>query len=75
MVNINEMTKENIPGKFYVKNSCVGCGMCTDSASDYFKLNEEGYACVYKQPSNDDENKICKEALENCPVNAIKDEE
>ena len=26
---------------------------------------------VYKQPENDEETKACEEALENCPVDAI----
>ena len=32
---------------------------------------DEGYSFVYKQPENEEEEKLCQQALEECPVEAI----
>ena len=37
-----------------------------------FKRNDDGgYSFVYHQPSNPEEEKLAKEAMEGCPVEAI----
>ena len=35
--------------------------------------NDGGYSYVFKQPTSEDEEKLCKEAMEGCPVEAIGD--
>jgi ferredoxin len=37
-------------------------------------MRTEGYSYVYKQPVNADEEELCIEALEGCPVEAIGDD-
>jgi len=74
-----ENIKENIPGKYYVNEDCIGCSLCGEIASDNFRTDFEGnlevvYSYVFKQPDNDTEAARCEEAMLNCPANAIKDD-
>ncbi|MBF0232513.1 MAG: ferredoxin [Desulfamplus sp.] len=63
---------ENVPGRFYVDTRCIGCSVCTEIAPDHFATNhDEGYEYVYSQPSGEAEVRLCNEAMEICPVNAI----
>ncbi len=63
---------ENVPGKFYVDDQCIACDACVMEAPDFFVMNDDdGHAYVCKQPSNEAEEKLCQEALEACPVEAI----
>ena len=63
---------DNVPGKFYVDDQCIDCDLCRETASDNFTRNEDGgYSFVYKQPTSPDEEALCKEAMEGCPVEAI----
>jgi len=52
------------------KNFCLGCGTCVAIAPKSFKLGTDGKAEVI-EPVGDDE-KIIKEAIDSCPVSAIK---
>ncbi|MBO0721780.1 MAG: ferredoxin [Blastocatellia bacterium] len=63
---------ENAPGRYYVDSRCVDCDVCRDIAPDNF-AREAGrkYSFVYKQPENAEEESLCQEALEACPVEAI----
>lgn len=59
-------------GKFYVDSQCIDCNLCRETAPDNFKRDDDGgYSYVYKQPGNEEEEKLCQEALEACPVEAI----
>ena len=69
---MSDKVPENVDGPFYVTEECIACGLCVDSAGACFKFNDdESNAFVYKQPEND-EIKECREALDGCPVDAIK---
>ncbi len=66
--------KENSSGKMFVDQSCIACDACVLTAPENFKMHEEdGHAYVSKQPTNPEEEKLCKEAMEGCPVEAIGD--
>ena len=70
-VFVNRYT-DNVPGKFYVDDQCIDCDLCRETAPDNFTRNEEGgYSFVFKQPGTPDEEALCKEAMEGCPVEAI----
>lgn len=72
MANKGEKNPDNVSGKWYVDAQCIDCDLCRTTAPDNFKQNpDEGYSYVYKQPENEDEAKLCQEALEECPVEAI----
>ena len=72
MATKDDRVKENVVGKFYVDTQCIDCDLCRTTAPANFKQNEdEGYSYVYKQPETDEEAKLCQEALDECPVEAI----
>lgn len=72
MANIEDKYPDNVPGKYYVDEECIDCDLCRQTAPDNFERNEDkGYSYVYKQPVNADEEELCIEALEGCPVEAI----
>jgi len=46
--------------------------LCRETASANFKRNDDGgHSYVYKQAENPEEEALCKEAMEGCPVEAI----
>ena len=63
---------ENIEGKFYVDDQCIDCDLCRETAPANFKRNDDGgHSFVYKQPESPEEEGLCNEAKEGCPVEAI----
>jgi ferredoxin len=52
------------------KNLCIGCGTCVTIAPKSFKLTDDGKAEVI-EPLGDDK-KTVKDAIDSCPVQAIK---
>jgi ferredoxin len=62
-------------GAFYVDRECIDCDLCREIAPESFERNEEeGFSFVHRQPETDEELARCREALENCPVEAIGDD-
>jgi len=58
-----------------VDTNCIGCTLCPEIAPSLFRSNhEEGYEYVCKQPSSEEEEKLCTEAMDICPVNAIRED-
>ena len=75
MADNTDKVPDNVDGKWFVDTQCIDCDLCRTTAPDNFKQNpDEGYSYVYKQPESDDEKKLCQEALEECPVEAIGDD-
>jgi ferredoxin len=63
---------DNVAGKYYVDDQCIDCDLCRETAPDNFTRNEDGgYSYIYKQPTSPEEETLCKEAMEGCPVEAI----
>lgn len=63
---------DNVPGKFYVDETCIDCDACRATAPDNFTRNDEaGYSYVHKQPESPEEIQACKDAMDGCPVEAI----
>lgn len=72
MADPNDKVKDNVTGKWYVDSQCIDCDLCRTTAPDNFKQNpDEGYSFVYKQPENEEEEKLSQQALDECPVEAI----
>lgn len=72
MASFTNKYPDNIRGKFYVDDQCIDCDLCRETAPDNFTRNEDGgYSYVYKQPVSAEEERLCKEAMEGCPVEAI----
>lgn len=75
MANIADKWPENVEGKYYVDDQCIDCNLCRENCPECFKREDSGgYSYVYHQPANADEEALCKEAVESCPVNAIGDD-
>ncbi len=63
---------DNVLGRFYVDDQCIDCDLCRETAPNNFTRNEDGgYSYVFKQPTSPEEETLCKEAMEGCPVEAI----
>jgi len=63
---------DNVRGKFYCDDQCIDCDLCRDTSPNNFTRNEEGgYSYVFKQPDNEEELELCREAMDGCPVEAI----
>ncbi len=72
MANPNDKFADNVDGEFYVDESCITCGLCMEKAPYNFTfIVGDKHARVNKQPETDEEKKLCLEALESCPVDAI----
>jgi ferredoxin len=74
MADVANKYAENVEGKFYVDDQCIDCDLCRETAPANFKRNDDGgHSYVYKQPESPEEEALCKEAMEGCPVEAIGD--
>ena len=63
---------ENMPGKFYVDETCIDCDLCRNTAPKFFNRYEEGgYTVVFRQPQSLEEIALASEALEGCPTGSI----
>ena len=75
MAFIKDKLPDNVPGKYYVDRQCIDCDVCRGTSPSNFTRNEEnGYSYVYKQPDSLEEEALCQEALNACPVEAIGDD-
>ena len=63
---------QNVTGKFYVDDQCIDCDLCRETAPANFTRDDDGgHSYLYKQPENDEEQRLCEEAMTGCPVEAI----
>ena len=74
MADIQLKYEDNVAGRYFVDEECIDCDLCRETAPTCFTRNEDdGYSFVFKQPGDEEEEELCKEAMENCPVEAIGD--
>jgi ferredoxin len=72
MADRNRKIPRNVPGKFYVDDTCIDCDLCRDSAPQTFRRDEEtGSSYVYHQPETTDEIYLAEQALLSCPTETI----
>lgn len=75
MAFVKDKLPDNVAGKYYVDRQCIDCDVCRDTSPANFTRNDEnGYSYVYKQPDSSEEEALCEEALNACPVEAIGDD-
>ena len=72
MATKEDKYEDNAAGKYYCDTECIDCDLCRETAPDNFTRNDDGgYSYLYKQPENEEEETLCQEALDGCPVEAI----
>jgi len=72
MADLNDKVHGQAPGRYYVDTQCIDCDLCRETAPENFTRNEEaGFSYVSKQPETPEEETLTKDALDNCPVEAI----
>jgi ferredoxin len=65
---------QNVPGKFYVTEDCLACESCQDAAPNNFRYGENGLSFVFKQPDTPEEVERCQQAVDRCPMEAIRND-
>ncbi len=72
MADKNARFKENVPGKYFVDDSCIACDACCVEAPKFFAMNDnDGHAFVMKQPLSPEDLIDAENARAACPVEAI----
>ncbi len=72
MADRTERWADNVPGEWYVDKTCILCSLCSELAPRNFKESSDGdHDVVYKQPANADEIAHAHDAMKQCPVEAI----
>jgi ferredoxin len=75
MAESSQKVPENVPGRFYVDETCIDCDLCRETAPENFARNDaRGRSFVFRQPSDPAQEAACRAALEECPVEAIGDD-
>ena len=72
MSDLNQRTPENVPGPYYVDDTCVDCGLCPSTLPACFiRQDEKQYSYVYRQPVTLEELALAEEARQACPTDSI----
>jgi len=72
MADPNDKVPGQVSGKYYVDTQCIDCDLCRETApANFIRNDEEGFSYVFKQPETEEEFAQAKDALDNCPVEAI----
>jgi glyoxylase-like metal-dependent hydrolase (beta-lactamase superfamily II)/ferredoxin len=74
MANRTKRLDSNVPGNFYVDQTCINCDTCRQLAPGTFRESGE-YSAVVQQPASDKEAHRAYQALLACPVGSIGTEQ
>ena len=59
-------------GRYYVDSQYIDCDLCRETApANFIRNDDQSFSYVFKQPVNPEEETLCKDAMDNCPVEAI----
>ena len=53
---------------------CIGCGLCEETCSEVFQMNDAGKAEAYADTADENCDAVM-EAINSCPVSEIREEE
>lgn len=63
----------NVDGKYYTTDECDGCAYCAAVAPDNFEFDKPTNTYfVGKQPVDAEEEELVRDAMEDCPLDAIR---
>jgi ferredoxin len=63
---------ENVPGPYYVDDTCIDCDRCRSTAPDFFTRQDDGgYTYVHRQPKTPEEIAQTEAARLDCPTDSI----
>ena len=72
MADKTRILKENVPGQWYVDDSCTPCHVCLEEAPKLLKYNaDQTYVYFFKQPETPEEIDAAQRALDICPTGSI----
>lgn len=54
------------------KAACIGCGLCAADCPEVFSMNDENIAEAIVSMVPAEHKDACRQAAQNCPVEAIK---
>jgi len=70
MANLQRSYPNNVPGAFFVDDTCIDCDLCRQIAPQVYR-EEYDHSVVFSQPKNDAEVKRAAMALVACPTGSI----
>jgi glyoxylase-like metal-dependent hydrolase (beta-lactamase superfamily II)/ferredoxin len=70
MANANQAYAENVPGSFFVDDTCIDCDLCRQIAPTVFKEDWD-HSFVFHQPESPAETHKAAMALVTCPTASI----
>ena len=70
MASLAQRLPDNVPGDFYVDDTCIDCDACRVFAPTVFS-DKGDQSTVYHQPETDDELLAAQKALISCPTASI----
>jgi len=63
----------NVPGKYFTTEECDGCAYCASVAPENFEYEKASNTYyIARQPQSAEEEEFVREAMEDCPVDAIR---
>ena len=72
MADLINRLSQNVPGPFYVDDTCIDCDLCRSNSPAFFARDDEtGYSYVYRQPTTPVEFAQAEEARLACPTESI----
>jgi ferredoxin len=75
MADKTQKVPENVPGKWYVDDTCTPCHVCLDEAPGLLKYTEdESKVFFFQQPTTPEEEQAADAAMAICPTGAIGDD-
>ena len=70
MATLRRSYSSNVPGTFYVDDTCIDCDLCRQIAPNVYS-EESDHSIVYHQPQDEDETHRAAMALVACPTGSI----
>jgi ferredoxin len=72
MAELSNRLPQNVPGRFYVDDTCIDCDNCRSTGPAFFTRDDEtGYSYVFRQPRTPEEVALAEEGRLACPTDSI----